>query len=81
MRKIYVLLLLLSMLGCSTNHKFTVHKSNPYIAEIDEYTVYDKRTNVVYYTSALEYGYYSLSPMYDVNGSIMTLEKFNKLAK
>lgn len=76
MRKIYVLLLLLSMLGCSTGHK-----SNPYIVEIDEYTVYDKRTNVVYYTSALEYGYYSLSPMYDVNGSIMTLEKFNKLAK
>ena len=32
-------------------------------------------------TSASHYGYYNLSPMYDVNGSIMTLEKFNKLAK
>lgn len=54
--------------NCNTN----------YFMEIDNYHVYDTRTNNVYYRTYLSYGYQSLCPMFDSNGKIMKHKNYIK---
>ena len=50
-------------------------RGNPHLSLVDDYTVVDNRTKVVYYV----YAGRGLSPMYCDDGTIMTLDKYKKL--
>jgi hypothetical protein len=80
MKKIFIIILALVIFGCSKNKIDNMDRisNNKNLQKIDNFTIYDNRTNIVYYYNYNLYGP-SITPMFDSDGKVMTLEKYKTL--
>lgn len=74
-RVLLIATLLFALISCGGAKAVS---GNPHLSLIDDNTVVDNRTKVVYY-SYYVYAGRGLSPMYCDDGTIMTLDKYKKL--
>lgn len=79
-RLILLLVVCLSIIGCGNNKidRSEDLSRHPNLHRIDDYTIYDDRTEIVYY---YYHSYYNsaMTPMFATDGSAMTKEEYLKL--